>query len=192
MALSEKRKAKLRDAYWDKNRPVLLAASRARQLAKKAHVRTVSDLDCAYAAGIIDGEGCIRLNIRKAPKRAGVGQITLLVHVTNTALVMLEWLNARWPAPIHYIKAKEERNCKAQGQWTLTANNALHFLDDIAPYMVVKREQLKVGRRFQRYLQRGGRHRSEKLLAIQMKFALRLKELNHRGLRPFIKPKKRM
>lgn len=170
--------------YQERYKAPAAAARKARQDARKTHIRTVSDLDCAYAAGIIDGEGCIRINVRRLPSYKGVGQLTLLVHVTNTSLAMLDWLHTRWYGRRSWRAGSEIGNRKAQGQWTVAANKALHFLDDIYPYLVVKRPQAKWARRFQRYVQRGGRHRDQRLFDLQVRFAMELRRMNWRGFRP--------
>lgn len=79
---------------------------------------------------------------------------------------------------------KPEMNRKAQWAWTLTANNALAFLDEIYEYLIVKKRQAQLARRFQRYVQRTGRKRTPKVAALQDRFYVEMKRLNWRGLNP--------
>lgn len=168
--------------YYGRYRAERHAASREKSLARKSHVRTVPDLECAYAAGLIDGEGCIRIAVRKLPARQSVGQITLVAHVTNTDLLMIDWLRERWGGRVATTPADPSRNARAYSQWSISANKALHFLDDVYPYLRTKRPQAKIGRRFQRYVQRGGRHRSQRMRDLELRMANEIRRLNWRGL----------
>lgn len=170
--------------YTKGGRERLHAERRAKSWARKAvRQSAVSETDRAYAAGIVDGEGCIRINIRRAPLQRGVGQLTLIVHVTNTKRALVEWLMERWPqGTISSKQPDHEHNRQGSFVWSVVANRALAFLDDIYPFLLIKREQAKAARRYQRYVQRGGRHRTEKLLALQMQFAEHIRRLNRRGV----------
>lgn len=178
-ALSSKR-------YHGKWRVIRLAERRQKDLDRKAHARTVSDIECAYAAGLLDGEGCI--HIRRAGVAGGtatrIGQYTMLVTVRSTSPGMQEFFRDRWGGTIARFDARPDLNRKAQSAWTVTANNALFLLDDVFPYLRVKRTQAKLARRFQRYVQVVGRKRTEKIRRVQHRFFRALKLLNYRGLRP--------
>lgn len=148
---------------------------------------TTTGAERAYAAGLIDGEGCV--SILQRGRRGGrafrAGQYTVLVFVSNTSEPMIRWLLARWGGHAQYVAAMPEKNRKEQWRWQLQANRALLLLDDIYPFLLVKRPQAKLARRFQRYLQVSGRRRTDKLERLHRIFWIEVRRLNHRGFRPF-------
>ena len=174
------------ERYRGKYGPEKMAARRAANRSLKEPRIVHSDVERAYAAGLIDGEGSIRITERG--KNGGTtftpGQRTLMVELTNTAKPMVEWLNERWPGSVNFLPASEEGNRKARWHWRLAANRALAFLDEILEYLVVKRRQAVLGRRFQRYVQIVGRPRSERLEKVQVRFYAEFRRLNRRGFIP--------
>lgn len=178
--------ASMRESYHAKYRNLRIVK---RVATRKVRVRlpsTHSDIERAYMAGIMDGEGYIGLaqHGRGGGKSMRIGRITLNVRVVNTNRDMMEWIATRWPSALNYQSSDPSSNRKARWVWSLNANNALHFLDEVYPFMVARRPQAKVAIRFQRYLQYTGKKRSEKTDRLQEQFAGIVRLLNHRGLRP--------
>jgi len=103
----------------------------------------LSPTDAAYIAGIIDGEGNISLHMYD-----GKGRTTKVlrprVGVTNTSLELLEWL--RKVIGFGYIdRHKESSEHKDTWRYGLySVNDIRRLLEDILPYLVVKREQAEL------------------------------------------------
>lgn len=173
-----------KDRYYRQYRPSLMAARRAKDQEKKQVTVTLSDVDRAYAAGIIDGEGCIRITTRGLRGGTGFrqGQRTLMVEVTNTDHGMIQWLRQRFGGSVSYFKENAELNRRERWHWRIAANKALYVLDAIWPYIRTKRRQAKLGRRFQRYAQYVGRPATPKLQAVHERFYNELRVLNRRGV----------
>lgn len=184
--------ARQRALYHERHRLVRMAERKERSFVKKVHVPTVPESERAYAAGIVDGEGSIRLVVRQRPVaskahqrgKQGVGQVQLQVTVTNTCIAVLDWINARWHGGFRRSPANPILNRKAIATWVISSTKALHFLDDIWPFLIVRRPQAKIARRFQRYIQRGGYNQSDKRRLLQLRMASEIKRLNWRGIRP--------
>lgn len=164
---------------------------RARKLAQwslkaprpSAHTETV----CAYAAGLVDGEGCIRINEGRSPAKTwldGGSRYTALVEVANTDPRMIEFLRSRWGGHISNMRERADLNRRAAQRWTVVSEQVLPFLDDIFPFLIVKRTQAKLVRRYQRFVQYKGRHGPEALrvLPLQQRFYSMLRVLNRRGV----------
>ena len=167
--------------YHAKYRQELVSKRRtANQLLKRLPV-VLSETDRAYAAGLIDGEGCVRLNSRHRPAR--VGQYTLVVEVTNTDQKMTVWLQEQFGGSVSYLPENTGSNRKERWHWRCGSNKALYCLDAIWPYTRTKRQQVKLGRRFQRYVQYTGRAKSPKSEALQQRFYDEFRRFNKRGLR---------
>lgn len=89
----------------------------------------MTETDKAYTAGIMDGEGCIRLQ-----KNYGLD-----VSVGNTDLDLLMWLKEHWGGKIHPNRwHSPTRNAKPFYHWRICGGDAFPMLRAILPYMVVK------------------------------------------------------
>jgi hypothetical protein len=175
-----------RKRYQEKYKDQLRLARQEKSRALKAQQVNLSETDRAYAAGLIDGEGSIRMTRRG---RSGgtslrVGQHTLMVEMTNTDQEMLLWLQGRFGGSISYAKENPQKNSREKWHWRVAANMALRCLDAIWPYVRTKRKQAKLGRRFQRYVQRHSASMTEKRYNLQTRFYYELRALNKRGIRP--------
>lgn len=94
--------------------------------------------ELAYAAGVVDGEGCI-----SAYSLRGCRHVAVQVTVANTDPRMLNWLQRRWPGYIHCrpVSAGARNANKALWTWALQAKKAERFLIDIRDFLVIKQEQ---------------------------------------------------
>ena len=185
------RNARMKKRYVERYRDARMKKSVMARMAKERLAARHTPLELAYMAGIMDGEGTVTMHVHGAGggKSLRVGRVTLVVHVSNTSMALMRWIAERWPCAIQKLPAREnEPNKKVAYRWQLNANNALHFLDELYPYLIIKRPQVKLAIRFQRYLQYKGKTRSDRATKLQHRFALDVKRLNHRGLRPFMEP----
>lgn len=97
---------------------------------------TISDTDKAWAAGIIEGEGSIRITPPGARNTC-----SLFVSVTSTDRDMLEHLSAHGGS----IGAESKRpGRKAYQRWTIVSRQAGGFLEAIRPFCRVARIVAKV------------------------------------------------
>lgn len=173
------------ERYHGKYREQFLASRRAKHVEAKNKTVELSDVDRAYAAGLVDGEGSIRITQRGAQggKAFRTGQYTLMVEMTNTSLPMIEWMTEKFGGSVSYYKADQAFNKRERWHWRVAANKALYVLDAIWPYLITKRQQAKFGRRFQRYAQYAGRAKTDKIQQLHHRFYTELKRLNVRGYR---------
>ncbi len=99
-----------------------------------------SEVELAWAAGIIDGEGCIHIAV-VGFQRNKRGYHQLSVDVGNTSLVMVERLKSLFDGLMYYPYAKDlDRNPthKPRYQFRVNGKKAVAMLNAIMPYMVVK------------------------------------------------------
>lgn len=98
--------------------------------------------DLAYVAGIIDGEGCIRIGQRKKNSNyVGVG-------VGHTNEWLIRWLHFSFGGSVCSKKAWLP-NQKPQWSWELRTRQACEFLKLILPYLKIKRPQAELALKFQ-------------------------------------------
>lgn len=103
---------------------------------------TCATVDLAWAAGIIDGEGCVRLERRVQ----GVNPTFILtVIVANTdPRIVTRLAEIFGLGTIHGRKYSNPRN-RPSFAWKVSSRQAEHVLRLVAPYLVSKREQAEVG-----------------------------------------------
>lgn len=145
---------------------------------------TTSETERAYAAGLIDGEGCIRI-CHRFQKRTHVSeQFWMSVQVNATSSDMIDYLHSRWGGSKAELDSSQP-NRRRIYRWVITSKQAAQFLEDIYPFLVVKKEQAMFARSFQVLSRRWGRHgggRPIAILGFQRSVFEKMKELNKRGI----------
>lgn len=96
----------------------------------------ISTNNLAYAAGIIDGEGCI--NITKTGRLFSYG---IRILVVNTNRKIIDWLRNNFGGDIQKSTVVKKPNWKPRFTWRLQYRQAVEFLDSIFPYLILKKEQ---------------------------------------------------
>jgi len=93
----------------------------------------MTDLELAWAAGLFEGEGTIRIS---KPARRNWG--TLGVSVVNTDREVVDYFQSRWPG---YMKSATGLgpNRRPAWVWVIAARQAAAFLRDIRPFVVTAR-----------------------------------------------------
>lgn len=145
---------------------------------------TFETAELAYAAGLVDGEGCVGAYSLKHNQHQIV-QVT----IANTNEAMIAWLNARWPGSVQY-NAKHRTGWKPVWRWTLSSRKAEMFLRNILPFLIVKRPQAELcltlrGLTKQNWSgkpQCGGQTVSSDVLEQRRQIVGQLRKANHRGL----------
>lgn len=124
-------------------------------------------MDIKYIAGLFDGEGYVGVvHQRRANCHA------LAVTITNTSTAAFPGLSSLYPAAITRTKGRLARNCYT---WRLSGPHALKFLQDIAPHVIIKKEQVDLALQFP-----VGAHRrivTPEVAALRADIYLRLKAM---------------
>ncbi len=115
----------------------------------------MTEIELAYIAGIVDGEGCIGIYHRLDTK--GNRSYQLCVQVGNTDKALIEWLHKSFGAYMyehkHYSCEKIKRKLPSF-VWTIVGNQALSFLEIVHPYLRIKKEQAEIAIGFQKHRRR--------------------------------------
>ncbi len=111
----------------------------------------MTDLDLAYTAGIIDGEGCIyiRVSDRPIPNKIRTTFYGLVVEVKNTDSRMIDFLYERYNG-LRKIERRETERGKKVYCWVITGKRAVVFLESIYPFLVCKKDQVDIAVRFRK------------------------------------------
>jgi hypothetical protein len=106
----------------------------------------VKETDLAWLAGIIDGEGCIRITQEKRnPRMYYYARVT----VTNTDARILNKVDSLFPGSLYQLTSKtrgsKDRPCFT---WMRENMHAGEVLRAVLPYLVGKRDQAELALRF--------------------------------------------
>lgn len=128
------------------------------------------DVELAYFAGIVDGEGCIS----SAETR---GRVFASLNVTNTYPYILEDLKSLFGGNIYRRNRKKAlEHHKASYGWTIGGASVSQALELLLPYMIIKKEQAKVAMELCRLQE----FKDEVSLEKRQELRNMLKQLNHK------------
>ena len=149
-----------------------------------------ADTEWAYAAGFVDGEGCIAIVRSYVPAR---GRYYYGVHVVvvNRDRYVLEWMKSLWGGWVVAVPVQSARN-RQSWDWRCTSLGAKPFLAGIRPWLRIKSEQCDNALVMIDLLQRGRRTLGraplpEAWLDEQETLYWLQRKLNHRGTSVFVK-----
>ena len=131
----------------------------------------MEDVEIAYAAGIIDGEGTITLGREKAtsPYRH------LIVSVSSTTIDILRFLQTHYSGSISTHKTYAEHHLQSWS-WKVQNRGALKLCSEVLPYLLEPEKKRRALLCVSRYLQvtpRNGRYTEqgrEAKLAFEREF----------------------
>lgn len=104
-----------------------------------------TDIDRAYLAGLLDGEGHISISLLSTPN--GGKRHVLVVGITNTYLPALEELAELWGASVGHIRQRSPQRRRAgEIKWTTAA--AATILREVQPFLRIKHAQCAVALAF--------------------------------------------
>lgn len=112
------------------------------------------EVKVSYAAGIVDGEGCIRI-VRRNPRQGRSTSYSVMVNVVQKDGRIVDFMYGNWGGMV-YLKNKNNGNWIYE--WRLTEGKALDFLKTIYPYMIVKKAQAKLAFEFETRKRVGFKH----------------------------------
>lgn len=102
--------------------------------------------ECAYAAGLFDGEGCVQLYMRPGVYGNPDGKNNSFrsnLSIASVDPAPIEWLKARWGGSLRFYAGKRvENGHRALYSLQITGNQAERFAQDILPFLVTKRDEM--------------------------------------------------
>jgi len=142
----------------------------------------LTEIEKAYMAGIIDGEGCISLSPAYKSKRGQVHR--LLLTVNNTSLSLISWVAEKWQANLHLFKSNTLNSllplrkhkiysCQINGK------KAVLILKEILPYLICKKRQAEVAIEFGKTIGKTGQRVSDNIREKRMKLDKEIKIFNN-------------
>ena len=104
------------------------------------------EVEDAWAAGFIDGEGCLEII---KPRTSRSGSYMMRVTVSQKRREPLDRLSALYGGSIR-------KNKRGQFDWRITSSSAGTMIDRILPFMIEKREQALIAKEFQQTVAKKG------------------------------------
>ena len=122
-----------------------------------------NNVELAYLAGLVDGEGCIHINKWRNLLKNG-HQYALLVQIKMCDGRLLKELHRKYGGNLRLLKRSlENPNHSDILVWRLGNRNAQAFLERLLPYLRLKRRQAEIGINFSKSIpgHRGSRALTE-------------------------------
>ena len=145
----------------------------------------LTEAEKGYLAGIIDGEGCIRL----ARKRKTIISYTAYLIVTNCNLELLESLKTTTGLGLIYkVKNSSNPNWNPCHRWQVVSKQARELLEMLLPYLRLKKEIARlvlsapiISQGWKRWKMKN--YPIEEIKLKQEEIFEQIKILNHRGIK---------
>lgn len=93
----------------------------------------------AYAAGLIDGEGCVLIQ----ESHGQTYHHLVTVGMTEKTLAVLGWMESRYGGKTKRARAATDK-WDAAYSWTVAGDAATNLLEAVSPHLVLKSEQARV------------------------------------------------
>lgn len=117
--------------------------------------RSTRKTDDAWAAGVIDGDGCVTIKRRRKSRAEGFAPssayFALWVIVGQSGATMpdmlkrLRWLYGGQIDPLKQVPGRQKK-----WHWYVASARAEVFLRHVAPYVVQKRDQVRIALEYRR------------------------------------------
>jgi hypothetical protein len=103
-----------------------------------------------YAAGLIDGEGCISIKKVNNFNKKRNPEYSLQVSMNLLDAEPIDFMYGCFGGSIYHIKASEYDNQhKDNWRWEINRKSAQQFLKQILPFLRIKKSQAELGIRFE-------------------------------------------
>lgn len=144
----------------------------------------MTDLELGWAAGIVDGEGCIFISYKKPAKRAGSlsPSYILIVRVAMCHKPTVDRMRELFGVGTVHICTKSKKYSQAW-QWVVQANAAKSVLERIEPHLLTRRYEAQLGLRFsglEKFVG-GGRRVPTPLLRVKHALYIRMRRAKGRA-----------
>lgn len=150
----------------------------------------ITELDKAYLAGVIDSDGCIRLE-RTQPKNRKNLSYCPRILVTQTRREVCEWIGEIFGGPMMTNRRGKTDNSNSLYTWRVSGTKAIEMCKLLEPYLKIKAPRARVLIEYEETLF-DNRDREEgtflkipkKILDKKERLYQKLKKLNRRGKWP--------
>jgi hypothetical protein len=149
-----------------RSRPAITYKARTMGLANTRYTHKIQfnlpEIERAYLAGFIDGEGCIQIG-RNLPRGKSKNlSYYLAVSVSNTNEAIINYLQSTFGGAVGNMKRKvNHRPCQ---NWIIRGHRARALLEMILPYLRQKKTEAELAIAFQREIKPGSTELTQEIL----------------------------
>ena len=114
-------------------------------------MKKISKIDLAYTAGIIDGEGCIKIyKVNAETINRPNNRYVLNVQVSMVTKEVVRWFYKKYLGYLYLdkINTYKHPNWRDRQRWMLQNQKCKLFLEQILPYLKTKKYQAKLALKF--------------------------------------------
>lgn len=134
----------------------------------------MEEVEKAYLAGIVDGEGTVTLTKHHKNETP-----TPRLSVANTNLQLLNWIKARVGGVI-VSKRKYKSHHANSYVWYVCQDRAINLLNEIKKFLMIKRKHADlITDEYKKVTHRAGRYTPE-MLSRKYQLVAKIRELNQR------------
>lgn len=134
------------------------------------------DTDLAYMAGLVDGEGCVGVHLRKR------GDMLTVLNVANTDPNLMSWIQERFGGRIYIHKRhKDKPRWKVCLSWRVVNLQARSILKVLIPFLTIKKERAELAIGASSLHGVRGRGRKVSNMSARIALAKTFRELNRTG-----------
>lgn len=137
-----------------------------------------------YAAGFFDADGSINIHLNRKEERLGAryDHYKLRARVSQTTIPVLKAFKDKYGGSIRERKMNNP-NHKQLWDWEITTRAAGLFLEDVLPFLIVKRRRAELALELQAFTGHGGRYRVISPEEDIKRFELfsKIRDLNKKG-----------
>lgn len=119
-----------------------------------------------YAAGIIDGEGCINIS-RQKRSNGNYHCYELNVRVNNTSKELIDWLHYNFGGYLLKQRDNRKESYKDVYTWKIDRSRCLYFLNSIYPYLIIKKPEVDIATKFRNTFKSRKREYLNKVVPIR-------------------------
>lgn len=129
----------------------------------------IPESNLAYLAGIIDGEGCIRIakRVKRSEEKWGYYELSLVV--TNTDARLIKWIESTFGGSVTPL-ARRKSHHKDLYEWVVSSRAAGSILSAVEKFMIVKKEQAQLALRFRENINNTRTHPGQSLSPNVLEF----------------------
>ncbi|KKL85843.1 hypothetical protein LCGC14_1950690 [marine sediment metagenome] len=106
------------------------------------------EIELAYMAGTIDGEGSIMI-VKQCESTRKNPCYVLSLSFVSTDKILAEWAQDRFGGNVIVCKTNNKK-WKTAYRWQIRSGGALMILESILPFLIIKKEKAEYGICFQR------------------------------------------
>jgi len=139
-------------------------------------VPTVSDL--AYIAGFFDGEGYVAISKHDKTKKWNQLGFTLIVVIGQVNPFPLIFIRQFFGG--HLRRENAKGNKRAIWMWTISSKTAYDFLQEIYPYLKVKKDECNLAFQFQNTIGNSFAKLTDETIELRTKMYEEMKKLKTR------------